>query len=235
LGRAVTVNVSFLWGTTRGGPYAGTTAPQAMTSAGAFRANLTSLSPSTTYYFIAKADGGVYGISYGLERSFRTVTIPPPNPRPYPQPGLPPPTGSSGGQTSTIPPIQTVALPNVVVQSASLSAAMVAPGDPVKVTATVANRGTVNGKTAVRLYINGQEEAVQGITVESGKTRIITFTTARSQPGTYTVYVGGIQAGSFTVADYVDPNIILFISMALVLSALLLGLIYVWRSRQQEY
>jgi len=151
---------------------------------------------------MARADGGLYGTSYGLERSFTTIPIP---------------------------------LPNVVVQSAYLSAARVAPGDPVQVTATVANRDTVNGNTAVKLYVNGQEAAVQGVTVESGKARSITFTTAQSQPGTYTVYVGGVQAGSFTVNEYVDPDIVLFISMALIVCSLALGIVYVLRRRQQEY
>jgi len=126
-------------------------------------------------------------------------------------------------------------LPNVSVQSASLSAARVAPGDIVEVTATVANRGTVNGSTTIRLYVNGQEAAVRSVTLESGKSRNIIFTTVQNSPGTYTVYVGGVQAGSFVVEEYFDPDIILFISMALVFTSLVLAVMYVWRRRQQEY
>jgi len=240
LGAAGTVNVSFLWGTTRGGPYTGTTPPQAATSAGAFRANLTGLFSNTAYYYMAKADGGIFGVAYGREKSFATVMIPPP--APVPGPHMP---GSSGGIITTVPTptvpattvttITPVALSNVVVQSATLSAAAAAPGEPVEITATVVNRSTVDGSTAVRLYINGQEESVQGITLESGKTRNITFTTVQSRPGTYTVYVGGVQAGSFTVTEAFDSNLILFISMTLILSSLILGLMYVLRRRQLEY
>ncbi|MFA5064886.1 MAG: CARDB domain-containing protein [Dehalococcoidia bacterium] len=229
-GRADTVDVSFLWGTTSGGPYTNTTAPQAMTSAGVFSAGLTGLSSGTTYYFVAQANGGIFGTAYGVERSFTTATIPPP------APGSPPHQGSSGGMTSsTIPPILPVSLPNVVVQSASLSAGRVAPGDPVEITATVANRGTVNGNTVIKLYVNGHETSVRSVTLESGKSRKIVFTTVQNQPGTYTVYVNGVQAGSFVVNEYIDPDIVLFISMALILCSLMMGVVYVWRRRQQVY
>ncbi|MFA5399486.1 MAG: CARDB domain-containing protein [Dehalococcoidia bacterium] len=228
-GRADTVDVSFLWGATSGGPYTNTTAPQEMTSAGAFSAGLSGLSHGVTYYFMAKADGGIYGTAYGVERSFTTATLPPP------APGSPPPPGSSGGMTSSIPPILPVSLPNVVVQSATLSAGRVAPGDPVEITATVANRGTVNGNAVIKLYINGQEAAVRCVTLESGKSRVIIFTTVRNEPGTYTVYVNGVQAGCFVVKEYIDPDIVLFISMALILCSLVLALMYIWRRRQQGY
>ena len=101
-------------------------------------------------------------------------------------------------------------------------------------TANIANRGTVNGSTRLKLYVNGEEDSSQGVTVESGGNRPVYFTVSRSQPGTYDVYVGGVEAGSFVVADSLDPGIILFISLTLILSSFLIGLIYVWR-RQQEY
>jgi len=73
------------------------------------------------------------------------------------------------------------------------------------------------------------------VTVESGKKKDIVFTTVQDRPGTYTVYVGGMQAGSFVVEEYINPDVILFISMGLVLTALMMGVVYVWRRRQQEY
>jgi phosphodiesterase/alkaline phosphatase D-like protein len=77
LGTATTVNVSFQYGTTQGGPYPNVTTPQAMTVPGAFQANLTGLPAHTAHYFRAKADGGIYGTSYGAEMSFITSNIPP--------------------------------------------------------------------------------------------------------------------------------------------------------------
>ena len=228
LGRAGTVDVSFQWGTTRGGPHPNTTPTHTLSGPASFWSNLSGLSPGTPYYFIAEGDGGVYGVSYGVEKSF--IALPPPPP---PTPHPPPP--HSSGQTSSVTPSMPVPLPNVVVQSASLSATRVAPGAPVEVTASIVNRGTVNGSTVIRLYVNGQEETSRGVTVESGKTKSIVFTTFRNQPGTYTVYAGGVQAGSFMVSEYIAPNGILLISIFLILASLVLGLIYAWRRRRQEY
>jgi hypothetical protein len=72
MGAASTVNVSYQWGTTSGGPYPNSTPAQAMTARGPFSAGLTGLSAKTTYYFRAKGDGGASGISYGSENSFTT-------------------------------------------------------------------------------------------------------------------------------------------------------------------
>jgi hypothetical protein len=75
LGTASTVTVSFVWGTSFGGPYPNETTGQAMTSTGAFSAELPSLIPGTTYYYQAKAVGD--STVYGVERSFTTTTTPP--------------------------------------------------------------------------------------------------------------------------------------------------------------
>jgi phosphodiesterase/alkaline phosphatase D-like protein len=226
LGRAETVNISFLYGTTAGGPYTNTIA-YPTGAPGTFSTGLSGLSSGTTYYFLAQADGGIFGKAFGIERSFTTSIIPPPNPSN--------PHSSSGGLASSLPPILPISLPNVVVQSATLSTSYAAPGDPVEIAATVSNVGTVNGNTVIKLYVNGQETAVRSITVESGKSRKILFTTVQSEPGTYTVYVNGVQAGSFMVKEYIDPDIVLFISMALILCSLTMGVVYVWRRRQQQY
>ena len=62
-GSATSVTVSFIYGTTTG--YGSTVAgiPATLSSAGAFTANLTGLTPGQTYHFMAKADGDgtVYG------------------------------------------------------------------------------------------------------------------------------------------------------------------------------
>jgi len=130
----------------------------------------------------------------------------------------PPPSSAS---VAAPPPQTPLALSNIYVKSASLSASKVSPGTPVTVTAYVANRGTVNGSTGIKLYVNGAEDSSQGVTVESGGNRPIYFTVSRNEPGTYTVYIGGIQAGSFMVDEGIDPNIILFISLSLLALALI--------------
>ena len=107
------------------------------------------------------------------------------------------------------------AIANIAVQSASLSTAKVAPGAPVTVTANVANKGTADGSAQIKLYVNGQEEAHQGVTLSSGSRTPVKFTVSRDEPGTYSVYVGSIPAGTFEVDQFADPNLILYISGAL--------------------
>ncbi|MHB8086420.1 MAG: CARDB domain-containing protein, partial [Dehalococcoidia bacterium] len=131
---------------------------------------------------------------------------------------------------SSAPQVPTVAqgpapIANIAVQSASLSTAKVAPGAAVTVTADIANKGTANGSSQIKLYVNGQEEAHQGVTLSSGTSTPVKFTVSRDEPGTYSVYVGSISAGTFEVDRFSDPNIILYISGALLLFALIGGVI----------
>jgi hypothetical protein len=121
---------------------------------------------------------------------------------------------------------------NIAVKSASLSAVKVTPGSPVTVTAEVANTGAVNGTTMVKVYVNGQEESSQGMTVNSGSVTPVTFTVSRNEPGTYSVYVGGAQAGSFTVTQFDDAGVILMISGALVFFAFITGLAILMRKQR---
>jgi len=232
LGSAALVNVSFQWGTSHAS-YTHETAAQAMTAAGGFWADLAGLSQGTACYFRARAVGNSTTV-YGVEQNFATLTPPTPTPL-NPLMGMGGQTSHGSSVTGPATTTQPVQLPNVVVQSASLSAGKVAPGDPVEVTANVANRGTVNGSTTIKLYVNGEEDSIQGVTVESGRNRPVYFTVSRSRPGTYDVYVGSVQAGSFVVADSIDPDNILFISLTLIFFSLVLGIIYIWRKRQQEY
>jgi len=102
------------------------------------------------------------------------------------------------------------------------------------VTALVANRGIANGSTNLKLYVNSEEDSSQGVTVESGGSRPVYFTVSRNERGTYTIYIGGVQAGSFMVEDVVDPNIILYISLSLIFLAFVFGMIMLVR-RNSHY
>jgi hypothetical protein len=141
--------------------------------------------------------------------------------------GTTPPHGSSMPGLTAAPPQSPVILPTVSVRSASLSATKVTPGTAITVSADVVNTSTVNGSSSIKVYVNGELENSRGITVNSGSSMPITFTVSRNEPGTYSVYVGGKQAGSFTVDQFADPNMILYISGALILFAFALGVIYV--------
>jgi hypothetical protein len=126
-----------------------------------------------------------------------------------------------------------VSLPTVSVRSASLSVGKVSPGTPVTVTANVANSGAVNGAARITLYVNGQEESSQGITVNSGNSTLVTFTVSRNEPGTYSVYVGGTQAGSFTVDEFAGPGPIA-IGVGLLFIFIFAAVIIVYRSQRSR-
>ncbi|MFA5066352.1 MAG: SBBP repeat-containing protein [Dehalococcoidia bacterium] len=143
----------------------------------------------------------------------------------------------SGGLVASAPPALApiVNLPNIQPQSAVISAARVQPGQALTVTAVMANKGNAAGTAAVKLYINGHEEATQGITVNGGSTAPVSFTVSRDEPGTYSVYVNGTSAGSFTVDGVAAPNLVLYISAALILTALAAILIMVLRRKRTSY
>lgn len=133
-------------------------------------------------------------------------------------------------------PIQTpVLLPNIFVKSAAISTSRADPGENIIVSAEVVNTGKADGSARMTLYVNGQEESSQGVTVKSGSSTPVTFAVSRNEPGTYSVYVGGIQAGSFTVDQFADPDMILYISVALIFTAVAAGAVYLVRRRRPEH
>ena len=156
-------------------------------------------------------------------------TLPPPNP--LIGTGAPTSRGSSGAGTTTT--TQPVSLPNIQIQGASLSAKTVTPGMPVTVTAAIINKGTVNGNKKVTLYVNGQVETAQGVTVNSGGSSKLTFYVSRSDPGNYSVFVDGVPAGSFKVEMVTGNEGILIFSIALIALAFVAGMVMLWRRQQR--
>ncbi len=73
LGTAGNVDVSFEWGLTTS--YGSETAPEPKAVTGTYGADLSGLSPNTTYHFRAKAIG--QGTAYGADMQFTTGTTPP--------------------------------------------------------------------------------------------------------------------------------------------------------------
>ena len=139
--------------------------------------------------------------------------------------------GSSLAAPAT--PAPPVSLPNIQIQSASLSAKSVAPGTPVTVTADIANKSTVNGNKKVTLYVNGQVETTQGVAVNSGGSSKLTFNVSRSEPGDYSVYVDGVPAGSFKVELFRYSDGILIFSAVIIAMAFLIGMLMLWRRQQR--
>jgi hypothetical protein len=152
-----------------------------------------------------------------------TTTPPPPPPQ---QLGINAGPGSHGSSlTATVTTQGPQNLPNVQVSAARLSAPSIATGSPVTVTADVTNTGTANGTAMVKVYLNDEPAATQGVNVARGSTVPMTFTIAPSQPGEYTVRVNNVQAGSLKVKDYNDSDIIFAAALAafiLLVTALLI-------------
>jgi uncharacterized repeat protein (TIGR02543 family) len=146
--------------------------------------------------------------------------------------GIPTSHGGTAASTTTTtnPP---VSLPNIQIQSASLSAATVTPGTPVTVTASLGNRGAVNGNKKVTVYVNGQEEAAQGVTVNSGGSAQLAFDISRSEPGEYSVYVDGTPAGSFRVEMFRESDLVLIFSITALAAVFVIGMVML-RRRQQH-
>ncbi|MCX6005480.1 MAG: hypothetical protein NT082_07410, partial [Chloroflexi bacterium] len=89
-----------------------------------------------------------------------------------------------------------------------------------------------NGTARIKLYVNGEEESSQGITVESGHNVPVTFTVFRNEPGAYDVYVGGVQAGSFKVELFRESDTILIFSITMLAMAFMVGMVML--SRRQR-
>jgi hypothetical protein len=162
---------------------------------------------------------------------------PPPPPTPSPAPvqnplAVTPHSSASVNSITNPPPMQ---MPYIYIESAGLSASQVEPGSPVKVTAVVANKGTVNGSANIRLYVNGYEEPAQGVLLASGQSRTLSFDVSRAEPGAYQVYVNGTPAGSFTVSDSFGNNAILVISSLCLLGALFISVLMVLRRWQGQF
>ena len=229
MGTCAPVNVSFQYGPASG-TYTVETADQQLSATGPFFTVIDtwSNSPGQSIYFRARADS-CFGTAYGAEGSFQLSAPPPVNPPSFVA------TQTHHGSANSSPSQQStpVALSNIIIQSATLAATRVAPDEKVTVSATVSNRGSANGTARITLYVNGQETESRGVSLSSGQTVPIDFTVSRSDPGPYTVYVGSVPAGSFTVDDTVDTNMLLYISGALVLIALVGGLVFFLGRRRQ--
>lgn len=171
---------------------------------------------------------------FGSGRLYLPTPAPTPTPTPInPLLGSGVPTSHGSSAPAPVSPAPPVSLPNILIQSASLSAKTVTSGTPVTVTADIINKSAVNGIKKVTLYVNGQVETTQGITVNRGGSTKLTLDVTRSEPGDYTVYVDGVQAGRFKVEMFRESDGILIFSAVLVGLAFILGMVMLWRRQQR--
>lgn len=124
-----------------------------------------------------------------------------------------------------------VEMSNIVVQSATVSIPTVSPGQSVDVSAAVTNKGTASGDAKISLYINGEEVESKGVAVAGGQTTPVNFQVSRNEPGTYTVQVGNVPAGSFTVDAFANNDILIYGIIALFALGIAGTLFFILRRR----
>ncbi len=91
------------------------------------------------------------------------------------------------------------------VSALSIQPAEVQPGEPVTITASVANSGGTKGSYALVLKINGLEEAREIITLAAGNSLEVSFTVAMEDTGSYSITVGELN-DSFSVVAPVSAE-----------------------------
>ena len=79
-----------------------------------------------------------------------------------------------------------------------ISPQQVNPNEPVTISVNIANTGGTSGSRTVTLYINGNAEQSQTVSVSPGSAQIVVFTVTRAAPGVYNVLLEG-QSGRFVV------------------------------------
>lgn len=87
---------------------------------------------------------------------------------------------------------------NLALSNLVVSPTEVLPTQEVLITATVCNSGEQSGTMTVDLMINGIAEQSRTVGVSGGSCQPVTFTVARTHPGTYEVAVDGMP-GQFSV------------------------------------
>ena len=124
--------------------------------------------------------------------------------------------GTSLG-SSAIPVSAPVQMASVVVQNAAITTSKVSPGQSVDIAASVTNKGAANGDAKLTLYVNGEAVESKGVTVAGGQTAPVHFYVSRNEPGTYSVSVNSVPAGSFTVDMFTGNDNLIYGIMALLL------------------
>lgn len=87
---------------------------------------------------------------------------------------------------------------NLALSNLVINPTEVLPTQEVTITAMVCNSGDLSGIMAVDLLINGVAEQSKTVGVSGGSCQPVTFTVARTNPGTYEVSVNGMP-GQFSV------------------------------------
>jgi len=97
------------------------------------------------------------------------------------------------GKTSPPSPAQ------FTITSLDVTPQQVPPGQPVTITAHVANTGGTEGSYTVNLTVNGQVEQTKTVTLAPEAVEAVSFTVTKETPGSYSISIGDLTK-EFTVA-----------------------------------
>jgi hypothetical protein len=120
---------------------------------------------------------------------------------------------------------------NMSVQFVSVNPQQATANQPVTVSTNVVNTGDQSGNLNIALKINGQVEQTKMVAVGPQTSQPIKFTVTKSEPGTYSVDIGG-QTGSFIIPDTsskstpVNSGMIIFLVLGALILATVLVLIF---------
>ena len=125
--------------------------------------------------------------------------------------------------------------PQLTVSNLSVAPREVAPGDEVIISVLVTNSGGTTGSRTIELWIEGEVEKSQEVTLAPGGSRTIDFTVTRDEPGIYRVAVDGFADEFVVVAP--GPSywlIIVWVIGGLLLAAAITYLLLRRRQAQSE-
>ncbi len=103
-----------------------------------------------------------------------------------------------------------VGAPIFEVSNLVINPSIARPGEVVTISVDVTNSGDIEGTYTAILEINDTVEETKDVTVASGETETVTFTTSRDEEGTYSVTIAELTA-TFTVKAAVPWNVLIVI------------------------
>lgn len=216
LGMRPMVKVSFVWGTSPGGPYPNETPAQTKTSSGDYSLDLGNLNPGTSYYFKARAVGN--NTVYGAEQSFVTMSG----------------TVSPADAFVQPPPVSSAVTSAVIAQQISVEPSEVAPNKPVKIVAIMTNSGAQQSSYTAKLLINGEVEGAKTVIMAPMTSAAITFKISKSEPGSYIASVADGKT-SFVVRSDGPFTVVNIIIACVAVLGLGLTALFIWIRRRRYY